>query len=301
MPTLPVNTAHDLVVQDPNTGAVDYLQFSGTTLTGSNMINYGISGFQIAAHGDFGGGAGGIADGFQDLLAQNTTTGQLDFLNLDATGHLIASATNSTFVGTVHGAGDFGAFAGQVGPVVVSQLPDGTIDLLGFDGGTLVGSQTIAGTAGLPGIVGVAESNANFPVFANNGTGTNDNIFVQYADGSIDALGFSGTIGGAGGVTYTNSLLIPNSAGSGHVVAINQDFGFDSNFNIPAGAAAVETVQIVTQAADGHITNLFVDSGYGGTATEGTIFAQDALAQAFPGLNVVDAGSVAHNSFFPIA
>jgi hypothetical protein len=297
MPTLPVNSQHDIVLQDPNTGAVDYLQFSGTTLTRSNMIDYGIAGFGIAAAGDFNG------DGHQDLLAQNATTGQLDFLNLDANGHLIASATNSTFVGTVHGAGSFGAFAGQVGPVVVSQLADGTIDLLGYNGhGALVGSQTIAGTAGLPPIVGVGESFANFPLFQGNGTGTNDNIIVQYADGTIDALGFSGSVGVNGGVTFTNSFVIPNSAGSGHVIAVNQDFGGNTNESIP-GAVGNETVQFVTQAADGHITSLFANSGYGGAtfhATEGQIFAQDALAQAFPGLNVVDGGKVPHTSFFPI-
>lgn len=298
MPTGPVNSVHDLVLQDPNTGAVDYLQFSGTTLTQSKMIDYGIGGgFHIGASADFNG------DGFQDLLVQNTTSHLLDFLYLDNTGKMIASATSSPIAGTVVGEGNFGGFAGQAGPTVVSQLADGTIDLLGYDGsGHLVGSQTIAGTTGLAHIVAVGGANiaGGAPAFAGVGTGINSNIVIQLGDGTLDVLGFGG--GTPGPVTLTSSLAIQGSAGLGKVVAMNQDFGNAADANI-LGGNGTQTAEFVTQSADGHSTNVFVGTGYGGT-TEGQIFAQDAFAQAFPGLNVVDAGHVAHGTnntgFFPI-
>jgi len=298
MATGPVNSTHDLVLQDPTTGAVDYLQFSGMNLIQSRMVDYGIGPvFHVATAGDFNG------DGIQDLLIQKA--GQVDFLFLNAAGALTGSALSPTFVPTIVGSGNFGTFAGQTGPTVVSQLADGTIDLLGYNSsGVLIGSQTIAGTTGFAHVVAVGGGNiaGGAPEFVGVGAGTNSNITIQLADGTLDVLGFTGNVGTNGGITFTHSLAIAGTAGLGHVVATNQDFGNATNANI-LGGSATQTAEFTTQSSDGHLTNVFVGTGYGG-APEGQIFAQDAFTQAFPGFNVVDAGKVAHGlnntGFFPI-
>src|SRR5690349_20878923 len=123
MRTLPVPTQTDLAVQDPNTGAVDYLKFVGTNLVSSDLHNYGLgSTFKIVANSDYN------ADGNADLVAQSTITGQLDFLYLNAAGNLIGSFLTAGQFPAVHGQGFFtGHPAGEVGAALVSQLADGSI------------------------------------------------------------------------------------------------------------------------------------------------------------------------------
>src|SRR5262249_7940959 len=142
------------------------------------------------ANGNFNG------DANPDLVIQNNTTGQLDFLYLDAGGNLIGSAL-SAFVPHVIGAGFFGAVAGQSGPALVSQLANGQLDMLAFNAaGQLIASDLIANTVGLPTHgAGVAESISSFPVFAGVG-GSNDSVALQFADGTLDFLGFSGSLNG---------------------------------------------------------------------------------------------------------
>src|SRR5690349_12503828 len=122
-----------LALQNDVTGQIDYLKFVGSTLVSSNLVDYGLSGWDIVGHGDFD------HDGNVDLVAQSRSTGQLDFLFLDPRGNLERSALSNVSVPKVVGVGFFGGFAtGSLGNDIVSQLPDGSIDILGFNGaGTL--------------------------------------------------------------------------------------------------------------------------------------------------------------------
>src|SRR4051812_9033998 len=88
MPNLPVPTQTDAAIQNTTTGEVDYLKFQGTTLVASDLVNYGTN-FHVVASADFN------ADGLPDLVTQSQTTGQLDFLFLDATAHMTNSFLTS--------------------------------------------------------------------------------------------------------------------------------------------------------------------------------------------------------------
>jgi hypothetical protein len=156
-----VSDQHSVVIQNQTTGQVDFLRFNGSTLQASALRDYGIAGWNVVANGDFGGPAG-TADGFQDLVVQNQASGQLDFLWLNASANLIGSALGPV-VPRVVGSGAFfgpdGVPTGQVGNTIVSQLANGQLDFLGFNGhGGLIASDLVANTVGLPTAVGVAES-----------------------------------------------------------------------------------------------------------------------------------------------
>src|SRR5580700_6474761 len=80
----------ELVVQNSSTGAVDFLNFTGPTLTSSDFVDYGLGpSWRVVTNG-LGGQAAN-----NDLLAQNTTTGQTDILFLDQNNHLTSSAMSS--------------------------------------------------------------------------------------------------------------------------------------------------------------------------------------------------------------
>jgi hypothetical protein len=290
MPNLPVPALNDVAIQNNTTGAVDYLQFRGNTLVHSNFVDYGIGpSWQVVAHGDFNG------DGHQDLVIQNTTTHNLDFLFLNANAQLIGSALNATSLPTVVGGGSFGTS----NHTLVGQLANGQLDMMNFNSaGTLVASDLIANTVGSAKAVGVGESNASFPAFSGIGSGVNDDVFLQLADGSVDALGFSGTIEGQN-LTMTSSLLLQGTAGTGVVGQINPNFGFDTNFNAPGGGG-LEGVQVVAQLADGHINFENFDSGYNDVSNEGILYASNLMQPSFAGWHVVDAGSIVHNDLFPV-
>jgi hypothetical protein len=137
----------------------------------------------------------------------------------------------------------------------------------------------------------------NFPVFQGNGTGANDNVIVQGADGSLDAIGFTGAFAN-GSLSFTNSFQLLNSAGSAPVQAVNQEQGgFFGNESIPGGmgmgGATLEGVQFVQQLANGTFNNVFADSGYGDPTHQGTIYASNNLNLAMPGWHAVDAGLIA--------
>src|SRR5712675_487269 len=221
-----VSDQHSVVIQNQTTGQVDFLRFNGSSLQASVLRDYGIAGWNVVANGDFGG-PGGTADGFQDLVVQSQATGQLDFLWLNASANLIGSALGPV-VARVVGSGAFfgpdGVPTGQVGNTIVSQLANGQLDFLGFNGhGGLIASDLVANTVGLPTAVGVGESANFFPVFANNGASGNDNVIVQYPDGTISAIGFTGGTG-SGGLTFSNSFA--RGPIQDQLFAVDQDNNF---------------------------------------------------------------------------
>jgi hypothetical protein len=296
MPQLPVNIENDFTIQNNTTGQVDYLQFQGNTLTHSTMFDYGIAGMNIVSS-DYTGPLG-----FYSLVAQNPTTGVADFLGLDSSGHLVSSAMSSSLPPIV-GYGTFGnSVAGQSGPELVSQLANGQLDLLAFNSsGALISSDLVANSIGLPHVVGAAVTNNGNPEFeAFSGIGTNPkayNVVTQLADGSLDAIGFSGDFAG-GTLGVSNSFLLPGSAGSAPVGALNQDIGgLNENIKDTAGH---QGVQMVSQLASGQLDLLSFDSGYNdAVANEGTLYASNLTNPAFPGWHPIDGGVVA-NTLFPI-
>jgi len=295
MPQLPVNLENDFAIQNNTTGQVDYLQFQGNTLTHSASFDYGIAGMNIVGS-DIGGPTGAST-----LVAQNPTTGVVDFLGLDSTGHLVSSAMSSALP-LIVGDGFFGAaVAGQVGPELVSQLPNGQLDILAFNSsGTLISSDLVANSIGLPHVVGAAVANGGQPAFeAFSGVGTNTkagNVVAQLADGSLDAIGLSGDFA-AGTLSVSASFLLPGSAGSAPVGAFNQDSIQNQNI---ADAAGHQGVQMVSQLASGQLDLLSFDSGYNDAANEGTLYASNLTNPAFPGWHPIDGGLVT-TFLFPIS
>jgi len=295
-----VSDQHSVVIQNQTTGQVDFLRFNGSQLQASVLRDYGISGFSIVANGDFNG------DGNPDLVAQNNTTGQLDFLFLNATGNLTSSALGAV-VPHVVGAGVFGApVPGQSGPELVSQLANGQLDILGFNAsGALIASDLIAGTVGLPHAIGVGESFSSFPVFANNGTGSNDNVIVQSADGTMIALGFSGNFNG-GTLAFTNSFARGPLGDTVFAVDQDNDFGHQRDANVfsTVDGVARETFDVVgvNAAAGNQVDILSWASGYGDLSHEGVFLGTVATNfDLSAGWQIVDAGIVDHVSILPLA
>jgi len=239
-----VSDQHSVVIQNTANGQVDFLRFNGSTLQASVLRDYGLSGWTVVGNGDLNG------DNLPDLVAQNNSTGQLDFLFLNATGNLTSSALSNVPVPHAVGLGVFNS-----GPAVVTQLANGQLDVLSFNytAGTLVASDLIAGTVGLPHAVGVGESFTNWPVFANVGASGNDSVLVQYADGTISALGFSGSL--ATGLTFTNSF----SRGplSDTLFALDQDNDFahqrDANVVSVVDGVTRESFDAVGVSATGQV------------------------------------------------
>jgi hypothetical protein len=296
MPQLPVNLENDFAIQNNTTGQVDYLQFQGNTLTQSAMFDYGIPGMNIVSS-DVSG-----PTGFYTMVAQNPTTGVVDFLGLNNQGNLVSSAMSSSLPSIV-GHGDFGsAFAGQSGDDLVSQLPNGQLDFLAFDkSGALISSDLVANSIGLPHVVGAAFSatpGAAFEAFSGVGTNTQaENVVAQLADGSLDAIGFSGNFGNRT-LSLSDSFLLPGSAGSAPVGALNQDFGVN-NFNI-ADPQGHQGVQMVSQLASGELDLLSFDSGYNdAVSNEGALYASNLTNPSFPGWHPIDGGAVT-NALFPV-
>jgi hypothetical protein len=297
MPNMPVPTTTDIAVQNNTTGAIDYLQFTGTTLTASSYHDFGIAGWNVVAHGDFN------LDGHEDLVVQNAA-GQVDFLDLDASGNLIGSALSPVSLPPIVGGGYFDSDApGQTGSTPVAQLANGQLDMLGFNAsGTLLHSDLIANTVGLPHAVGVTESPLTYSAYANIGTWGKDNVELQLPDGSLDSLGFSGDYSLAT-LSLSSSQMVSGSAGLPTVEADNQEAGFDRDDNflgLPgAGGIYLEGVQYIGQLADGTFDALYADSGYGDPTHQGVLYASEQLNLSMPGWRAVDAGAVTRE-LFPI-
>jgi hypothetical protein len=215
---MPVRANTDITVQNNTTGQIDYLQFQGSTLVHSDAVSYTPPGWDVGAQGDFGGPAG------RDLVTQNQSTGFVDILQLDKTGKLIGSVTSNVGVPNIVGQGTFNSFApSEVGPTLVSQLPNGELDMLAFNGsGQLIHSDLIANTVGFAPAVGVGESYNSYSPFAGVGdTNYNDDgVVLQLADGSLDDIGFTGDFS-AGTLSFSGSMLVPGSAGMAPVQAVN--------------------------------------------------------------------------------
>ena len=299
-----VSDQHSVVIQNQATGQVDFLRFNGSTLQSSVLRDYGLSGWTVIGSGDFNG------DGNADLVAQNNSSGQLDFLFLNATGNLTSSALSNVPVPHAVGVGVFfdsgPAPAGQVGPSVVTQLANGQIDILGFNAsGALVASDLIAGTVGLPTAVGVAESFSSWPVFANVGATGNDSILVQYPDGTMVSLGFSGGVG-TGGLSFTNSFARGPLGDTLFAVDQDNDFAHQRNANLVSTVDGVsrETFDAVgINAASGNRVDILSwASGYGDLSHEGVFLGTVATNFSLStGWQVVDAGIVAHTEILPLA
>jgi hypothetical protein len=201
--------------------------------------------------------------------------------------------------------GSGGAPAGQVGNTIVSQLANGQLDFLGFNGhGGLIASDLVANTVGLPTAVGVAESFTNWPVFANNGASGNDNVLVQDAAGNLIAIGFTGGTNAGGGLTYSNSF----SRGplSDSIFAVDQDNNFgDRNANVVSVVDGVtrETFDAVgVNVATGRVDIHSWASGYGDLSHEGvSLGVVNTNFSLSAGWQVVDAGLVDHLSLLPLA
>lgn len=300
MANVPVNTEHTLVMQNQTTGQVDFLKFNGTTLVSSFLKDYGIAGWTVVANCDFN------VDGAPDLVVQNQSTGFLDFLYLNAAGNLIGSALSNVPVPTVHGAGFFGGGGSPSGIDLVSQLANGQLDILAFSAaGTLVRSDLIPGTVGLPTVIGAMDANdpTNFQAFQGVGTGATDEVVVQYPGGAIDVLGFTGNI--TTGLSFTASFVLPSSAGSPTLSVLDQDFstfGVDegTNATTPPTAGALQGVEMVGTVA-GQPDLLYFNSGYSDSlAHKGQLVG--SLLENFTvpsGWQLVDGGIVAHG-IFPI-
>jgi hypothetical protein len=305
MATMPVPTNTDLAVQNNTTGQVDFIQFQGSTPVASRAVTYASAGWNIVAQGIYD------ADNHYDLVLQNQATGVLDFLTLDASGNPVSSAMSNTGFAPIVGQGLFGNLVpGQVGNQLVSQLPNGELDILAFNAsGQPVASDAIANTIGFAHVVGVGESAHNYPMFANIGRNGsvfnlgNDNVVLQLADGSLDSVGFSGSFFDST-LSASASLLLPGSAGSFPVQAVNQEAnggGFHANENIlggtGAGGVTLEGVQFVEQLANGSFDAVYADSGYGDPGHEGTLYASNLFNLSMPGWHVVNAGLIAQEIF----
>jgi hypothetical protein len=290
-----VSDQHSVVIQNTANGQVDFLRFNGSTLQSSAIRDYGLSGWTVVGNGDLNG------DGNADLVAQNNTTGQLDFLFLNATGNLTASALSNVPVPHAVGVGEFNGPT----PNVVTQLANGQLDILSFNytAGTLTASDLIANTVGLPTAIGVGESFTSWPVFANVGASGNDSVITQLPDGTIDVLGFSGSV--TTGLSFTNSFT--RGPIQDQLFAVDQDNDFahqrDANIVSTVDGVTRETFDAVgVNAATGRVDIHSWVSGYGDAAHEGvslgTINTNFSLSA---GWQVVDAGIVADTEILPLA
>jgi hypothetical protein len=301
------------VIQNGGTGVVDYLEFSGPTLVASAAFDYGIAGFRIVADGEFNDHLGFATPAARswDLVAQNVSNpnfpvGQLDFLFLDNHGNLIGSAL-SAVVPTIQGEGQFGTVPGQTGPTLVSQLPNGALDMLAFNAsGALIATDLIPGTVGLPRVVGIADFG---PVSTSGLIGGYDNsvdpalglfvhapqtIVTQLPSGQIDLIGLSGSM--ATGLLYASSNLLPTPVPP--VQDVNPTgFNLRSDFELNSGSPPPiilgnfeivgHTVQMVSQLPSGQVDQLLFD------ATTGA-FTGSQLESFTPSANwlVTDGGTV---------
>jgi hypothetical protein len=162
---------------------------------------------------------------------------------------------------------------------LVSQLPNGALDLLELDqnSGQLVASDLVPGTAGLPSAMGVGQAQGGGPMF--NGVTGNFDVVTQLADGSIDLIGISGNFP-SGTATYASSYLIPSSAGFSPIGDVNPNYFNNSD----SGAGT----SLITTLPNGQFDALYFNSGYNDAAHEGMLFASNLFNVTMPGWRLVD-------------
>jgi hypothetical protein len=169
---LPTNSA----LAQLGNGSLDYLQFTGTALTQSDLISP--TSWSIRAEGSFNNDQGLTTQ----LVAQdpsNPNNGAIDLLFLHD-GNLYASALLQGAYWNVVGAGDFDG-SGRTG-IATQNAATGQIDLLWFTGTRLTGSELLNGT--YQPVVGAADI---------NGDGKTDLITQNAGGGPLDFLFFTGT------------------------------------------------------------------------------------------------------------
>jgi hypothetical protein len=109
-------------------------------------------------------------------------------------------------------------------------------------------------------MVGVASASVFidfFTAFAGIGAITSPSVVLQLADGSIDVIGFSGGISPAGPLTMSASFLLPGTAGSPALFALDQDFGgisVDANAGAIVNGIILNTVEMVGVTLSGRST-----------------------------------------------
>jgi hypothetical protein len=285
---LPTQT--DVTIQNQSNGQVDYLKYEGNVLVGTDLFDYGLgSDLKIVASTSGGG--------FHQLVAQSASTGRVDFLSIDGSGHLVASAMSTAVVSRIVGlTGRIGNAVGDTFGVFASQLPDGELDFLEFDTstGALTKSDLVPGTAGLPHAVGTAVGAVSASEFT--GVGNTDTVVTQNADGSIDLIGFSGTFGT--NLAFVASDLLAGSAGTPTIGAVNQNVGV--NDNVIDSSTQIEGLQLIGQTVGGQPDALYYDTGINDAPNTGRLYATNLLNTTFAGWNVVDGGYVSHNTIFPV-
>jgi hypothetical protein len=270
-PSPPVSTSagppHIAAIQQNTSHQVDFLAFSGTSLSESFLLSTPL--WNVVASGDFN------QDGSLDLVTQGPA-GQIDLIYLsygavnvaDAEArppYLSSFAISATAMADnsgywpVHGAGIFGTVAGISGPALVSQDPSsGMIDLLWFrSNGSLAASDLLVGNYWQ--VRGAGDFNAD----------GHTEIVTQSNGGQIDLLTFTGS-------RLTASELL---SGSYWPVMAIDDMNHDGRADI--------TVQ---NPSTGEIDHLF----FTGT----TLTASQLDTPAFPGSAVVDA-SLSFNHLIP--
>jgi hypothetical protein len=167
----------------------------------------------------------------------------------------------------------------------------------------LTASDLIPGTVGLPTAIGVGESFNFWPVFANNGTPGNDSVITQLADGTIDVIGFSGSV--TTGLSFTNSFT--RGPIQDQLFAVDQDNDFahqrDANIISTVDGVSRETFDAVgVNAATGRVDIHSWASGYGDLSHEGvSLGVVNTNFSLSAGWQVVDAGIVAHTEILPFA
>jgi hypothetical protein len=272
---VPVPNQTDVAIQNQVTGQVDYLQYTGSTLTSSALYDYGLgSDWKIVAS---------LASNV--LVAQSQSTGYVDILTLNANGSLAASAMSNVGVAPIIGE------ASAYGPALVSQTSSG-LDFLQFSAqtGKLTGSDLVPGTAGLPKAVGVASSFSG-PEFL--GVGTGDSVVTQLANGEIDLIGFSG---GFGALAFSASDLLSHTIGLPSVGAVNQQA--IGNENIQFANPGPQSLQLIGNAG-GNPDAMYIDTGLRDLANAGSFVGSNLLNLSLAGWNIVDAAGVAA-SLFPV-
>jgi len=310
MPTLPVPTQTDATSQSTTTGAVDYLEYVGNQLVASDQVDYGLgTNWKVVASGNFD------ASGNQDLVAQSQSTGQLDFLYLDTTAHLVSSVLTAGSFPTVDGAGFFGfaSIGSQQGPTLISQLSNGELDFLAFGTntagtpGSFLQSDLVPSTVGLPKLVGGGNQTTDGPEF--NGIGPAfdpGSVITQLSNGELDAIGFTGDI--TTGLAVDQTFIMPQTTGLSPVQAVNPDSpsAFSgtqtTSSDVVDSSGTLYGVQLLTQPSAGTGDAVYLDAGFDTTtppgATEGDLYASQTLPLT-AGYQYVN-GSMVALSLFPV-
>jgi hypothetical protein len=221
---------------------------------------------------------------------------------LSSTGSLVSTFETSGGFAPVHGEGFFGNVAGQQGPALISQLANGQLDILGFNNtGTLIHTDLVSGTVGLPTVVGGGMKTADLPAFSNiSGGADTAAILTQLPNGELDAIGLSGDFGSAT-LALSQTLLMPTTIGDAPVKEVNPNVS--SGTQTVAGdvpdASGTFGVQLISQLSGGTGDALYLDSGYTTPSSEGNQYATQLLTPLGSNWNFVDGGFIA-KELFPV-